>query len=688
MRIAGPAIILTLLLPVSAVAGEEEVKDFEDIEDFKEFDLEALADVVFTAAKHEQDIAESPAAVTVISREQIENSPCTEVTCLLRQVPEVDVVRIVPMWTSVGARGLTGEYGDKVLLLVDGREINIEVFGVPLWQGMPVHLQDIERIEVVRGPGSALYGANAHSAVVSITTRETTADGAEVFVGGGEHGQLDLHARADKVLGNLRLQLSGGHETNGNWRIRDLQERELSRVRLRLDYETDTSLSSLQLAYRDLEGRIFALRTPGDIKDMFISELQLLHQTDFLRAQVSAMLLRGDLYMDLPLFFGETKLGWEAEPLQALSSNLDASVELTWEPFEGNLLIGGGNYRWITFISDQNEPGTNHQHRVGAFVHDEQRLGDHWILTGGVRLDANSITPFTVSPRLAGVFRATESQSVRASFGMAFRKPSFMNTTMHLKNYRGTPGFEIIEELMRDSIGNPGLKNESITAFEIGYTGRFLGGDLVVESDVFYNRYRDTITLHVEFATDNLGMPDLLASTLQFRNSGLDADTLGGSLSLTLRLGDSLLLNGNYTLRHSWYVSESHYGYHGTEKNKGDRVEWEPAHLANLSLHFMSKAGLRMGLSLHAESSKVMELPVDGPFDPYSEVDNPSYCFVHAFISYRITLDPHWFELGLRAYNALHAGFRDRAAYMRSDGVETGSELIGRRIFLFLKAGI
>jgi outer membrane receptor for ferrienterochelin and colicin len=210
----------------------------------------------------------------------------------------------------------------------------------------------------------------------------------------------------------------------------------------------------------------------------------------------------------------------------------------------------------------------------------------------------------------------------------------------------------------------------------------------VVESDVFYNRYRDSITLHVEFAKDNLGMPDLQRSILQFRNSGLEADTLGGSLSLTLRLGDSLLLNGNYTLRHSWYVEDSRFDYQGVQKSKGDRVEWEPAHLFNLSMHYLTGIGLRMGLSFHAESSKVMELPVAGPFEDYAGVDNPPYCFIHAFISYRITLDPHWFELGLRAYNALHAGFRDRAAYMRSDGVETGSELIGRRIFVFLRAGI
>ncbi len=684
----GFTLVLMLLLPVTAPAEEEEVKDFEDIQDFKEFDLEKLADVVFSAAKHEQDVAESPAAVTIISREQIENTACTDIICLLRSVPEVDVVRVVPMWASVGARALTNELGDKALVLIDGREINIEVFGVPFWLSLPVHLQDIQRIEVVRGPGSALYGANAHSMVVAITTRKTAGDAAEAFVGGGEHGQLDLHARADKVLGDWRLQFTGGHETAGHWRIRDLPEREVSRVRLRLDHQTDSALSSLQASFCALQGRLSVLRTPGDLNDALTADLQLLHETDFLRAQVTVMVLDGEVDLDFPLFFGETRLGWEVEPLQVFSSNLDAEVELTWEPFEGNLLIGGGNYRWISFLSDQNQPADNHQHRVGVFLHDEQRLGDSLIFTGGVRLDYNTITPFTVSPRLAGVWRMAADQSLRASFGMAFRKPSFLNTSLHMNNYRGTPGFEVVHDLLRDSIGNPGLENESVTSFEIGYAGRFLDDRLVVESDVFYNRYRDTITLHVEFATNAMGMPDLQRSILQFRNSGLEADSLGGSISLTLRLGDSLVLNGNYTLRHSWYVEDSRYDYQGVKKSKGDRVAWEPAHLVNLSFRYLTKMGLRLGATFHAESSRRQEIFGGGAFEPPVEMDISTYCLINAFISWRATLGSNWVEAGVRAFNIMNAGFRDRPAIMRLDGVEAGGELIGRRIFLFLRAGI
>ena len=186
------AAILTLsLIAVSGVsAGDRESElAYLDLNDdevglMDEFAFLEEEDIVYTAAKHEQDIGESPSAITVITREQIENTYCTDVVCLLRGVPEMMVMRIRPMYAAVGARALTDEAGEKVLLLIDGLEINNEIFGTVIWQALPVHLEDIERIEVIRGPGSALYGANAHSAVVSIFTRKKVGDAAETFLGG------------------------------------------------------------------------------------------------------------------------------------------------------------------------------------------------------------------------------------------------------------------------------------------------------------------------------------------------------------------------------------------------------------------------------------------------------------------------------------------------------------------------
>ena len=111
-----------------------------EIKDFEELDLEELLNTVYTAARHEQNIFESPSAITVITREQIENTHCTDVICLLRQVPEVDVRRVLPGFIVVGARAMTEDFGNKTLVMVDGREINQELFGVALWQSLPIHL--------------------------------------------------------------------------------------------------------------------------------------------------------------------------------------------------------------------------------------------------------------------------------------------------------------------------------------------------------------------------------------------------------------------------------------------------------------------------------------------------------------------------------------------------------------------
>ena len=298
------AIMLAVLLPLAAYAGEvkEEESLEEELEELKEddypdlvgadeeggiideFALLAEEDMVLTAAKHRQDIMDSPSAVTVITREQIENTYCTDVVCLLRSVPEVDVLRLIPMHTSVGARALSGELGDKALVLIDGREINIEAVGMPWWQALPVHLEDIQRIEVIRGPGSALYGANAHSMVVSIFTRGIDSTGAEVFLGAGEHGRTSPHLRLGLVLGDWRLQLAGGVDLADNWRVPDKREREVSRLRLNLEHEGSGGVSQLELGLLGCQGGFFTTLSPAEVQDGYFGHLRVSHENDFLRA--------------------------------------------------------------------------------------------------------------------------------------------------------------------------------------------------------------------------------------------------------------------------------------------------------------------------------------------------------------------------------------------------------------------
>jgi iron complex outermembrane receptor protein len=673
--------VLTLTPPAAA----------EEIEDFAELDLEELLEVnVHSAAKHEQDIGESPSAISVISREQIENTACTDVFCLLRQVPEVDVEWLRMMYISIGARALTDALCDKGLVLVDGREINDEIFGVVYWMALPVHLDEIERIEVIRGPGSALYGANAHSLVVSITTRQDTSRTGEVFLGSGEHDRSSLNLRLGRKFGDLRAIVSAGADTQGHFRIRDQRGREIGRFRLLLDYQTDSSRSTLDAGASMAKGALYTAFAPAFLHDGLLAHLQLRHKRDRLQAHLGLNFLNAELIWDIPLYFGDIKLGEPPDLMIMYSTALDAEVQTTWSFFENNLLIAGGNYRWITLISDDNEPGLIHQHRVGVFVQDEQRLFDDLVLTGGVRLDYNSLTPFTVSPRLAAVWRFAEQQYLRAAAARAFRKPSFFNTHIHLKGFKTEPGFEELKDFFLENIGNPDLENESITVFELGYRGRFLEKRLYVELSTFYNRYRDTIAMLDDMVTDQFGVPDLANSEFLFQNAGREVDSVGGSVSGTLQVTRGLRLHLNYTLRYSWYLTDPGMTASEPEYSKaGDRVPWEPAHLVNLWFHYLAENGLRLGASFHGRSTYLTTRSEDGSlFGDNIDIDNPPLLLVGAFASWRLNLDPGWVEAGVRAYNLLNVGFRDAMAIRRPDGTEVGGDLLGRQIFVFLRGSI
>jgi outer membrane receptor for ferrienterochelin and colicin len=661
----------------------------EEPEDFEELDLEELLDVVYTASKHKQNISESPSAITVIPREQIENTWCTDLVCLLRQVPEMDVLRIRPMHTAVGARAFTDEMGEKVLVQIDGMEINSETFGSVLWQALPIHLEDIERIEVIRGPGSALYGANAHSAVVSIITRKKSEHLAEVFAGSGELGRHSLHGRLAYQLGNWRLRLTGGGDMADSWREREVREREVGRLWLWVDRQGDLSETSIHLGLTQADGHIYHVLGPAQLRNTTIVDAVIRHQFDFIQGQLSFNLMKGIIPINPTgkgkedFIYQGLKLGELPPDVPFINPTLDADVQLTWSFFEGNLLIAGGNYRWIALFSDETLPGEVHQHRVGAFIHDEQLVTENLILTGSVRIDYNSITPFTFSPRLAGVYGIAENHFVRLAFGQAFRKPSFFNSSIHIKNVEAEPAFPEFVEFFQQVLGNQDIGNEEITSFETGYLARFPDAGLTLEADAFYNRYRNTITLNVDIQM-RMGVPDLMNSSAHYTNSGREVDSLGGSVSLTWRFLRAFRLAANYTYRYSFYASDPG-GITSVEGGeKGERVPWEPAHLANLSFHYLPESGIRLGVGGHFTSSRTGYVSKRSAFDPREPIFHPESWFLSAFISWR--LGP--VEVGIRAFNLMDMRFRDLPGMVRPQGDELGGEEIRRRIFLFVRGAI
>ncbi len=176
----------------------------------KQLSLEQLGDVeVTTVSKDPQQVLKTPAAIFVITQEDIRQSGATNIPEALRLAPGVEVARIDADHWSVAIRGLAGQFSKDLLVLIDGRSIYTPLFAGVYWDVQDVPLEDIERIEVIRGPGGTIWGANAVNGVINIiTTSSENTHGAMVTLGGGN---------VDQGIGTVRY---GGSVGQGfNYRI-------------------------------------------------------------------------------------------------------------------------------------------------------------------------------------------------------------------------------------------------------------------------------------------------------------------------------------------------------------------------------------------------------------------------------------------------------------------------------------
>src|SRR5207237_6043474 len=150
-----------------------------------------LEEQVVTASARSSSESKTPASLTIISEDEIRMSGAATIPEILRRVPGIDVAEMNPSDTNISIRGFNRRVANKVLVLVDGRSVYQDFLGTTLWPLLDVAVQDIARIEVIRGPGSALYGANAYAGVVNIITKTgDEVNGGRALLQTGNYGTL------------------------------------------------------------------------------------------------------------------------------------------------------------------------------------------------------------------------------------------------------------------------------------------------------------------------------------------------------------------------------------------------------------------------------------------------------------------------------------------------------------------
>jgi len=574
----------------------------------------APEDKVVSAARHEQEIGMSPSAIWVITREDIEASGATTVPDLLRQVPGMDVTITAPFMPTISARLGWGNENNQFLVLIDGREINMELLGMSLFELEPVTLDEIERIEIIRGPGSALYGANALAGVVNITTRpigELTS--VQIRLDAGEVGRTVAWARASTRLGDWGFSLSGAADEMGTfadprmlarrmWRLRAVAEHRWSESRrLLIDGGITSGEGIVAAAVGSFEGSL-SLRT-----------LRLAYQSEDLKASLYWIQVPASANMDAALVFSGVRLA-EFVPFEVDTHSVNGEIDWTlpelWEPL---LVIVGAGARLAYLSSDQmldgdtfaditstsyHEPGVDHvEVRSGAFVHGELAPVEWVTITGGLRLDYSTETGVFLSPRLSAVFKPVDGQYLRMGVARAFRKPSYIENRAHLmvdfpadSPITGA-GRDNFQEFMTRVVGNSALDNEELLSAEVGYLGRFLDGRLSLGLDLYFNHNLKEIVFRSNIVPDPAtGLPDLQESSFMHFNRNDPVNIFGSELSVRFNPTERIALLASWTYRGVFN--------HDTGKFQDD----SPKHLITLGGRFSSGWGLIGSLYIFTRS--------------------------------------------------------------------------------------
>ena len=651
----------------------------------------APAETVTSATRHAQPLEHSPSAITVLTREDIEASGARTLPEALRLVPNMDVQFFRPMWYAVGIRGRSTSNPDAMLLLIDGRDANVEFMGTPLWAVQHFSMDDVERIEVIRGPGSALYGANAFTGVVQVITRKPgSGPNARISLHSGALGKRELSLRGSANLGPAAVSVSAGADREDRWTGRDLVARDFYRGRLdgTVELAEETALS--------IEAGVFAGSGAFyfDLGEIYLRDgLSVYGRTTFdhkdLKVGVLFDHLESGADFDVKLYYKDLDLNLAEMPSAQIETNrLAFNLMHSVDVFHNRLTYGTEYIYNFYNIDALYEPETD-EHRVGVFLQDEVQLGailkEIWdidapplILTAGLRFDWNSETEWELSPRAAIVTTPVENHSFRVGYAHAFLKPTFLESTLDIKlNDVSNLGFD------RLTLANPHLENQTIDSLEIGYQGDFLGNRLQVRLDLAYNFYRKAILFlydPTQMPMKNVGgiqVPDIGGPGLEYGNEADGYDGHDVDLQVTLRPTERSRV---------FFIAGYRQVFHSkTGKFSGGDPVWHLVAGADLS----GRAGWTA--SLRAYYTDPYDVKLNNPvsmLEPNAFIRLPARWFLNARVACRLLQEPFNLSAGVEAFNLLNMRFREHGGLVMPNGADFGAERMGRRVILFLRGEI
>jgi outer membrane receptor for ferrienterochelin and colicin len=540
---------------------------------------------VVSASRTKQPIDQAPAAVTVITVDQIESSGAVTLLDVLRYVPGLNVSESNATVAGVSLRGLNSLLTNTLLVMIDGRPVNQDVSGGVPWTFLPLELLQVKRIEVVRGPGSTLYGANAFNGVINIITKtpQEELNGVRnnlrfrTILGGYKSDYDELLASAadrhgDAVSLGFAYNHTGGYGTAGKMGVWDSYATPM--VSFDLDRQSRHANYRLQAGNVDSSENVY--------QDIFLQGAHF-HQSYL------------TFHYDAPNTSNPLMVRASYNNYIETAQNVDYTRHYV---FEGelqkqnalnaaNTLVYGMSLRHVYFHAGIATPGRHNQNLFGLYVQNEAKLGKGWITYTGFRYDDDSLVGSRLSPRVAVVKDLGGQQTLRFTYGTSYQIPSLITSYASFS----VPVAPMVSEGV---VGNTHLAAIRLQGGEIDWRKGFSNGFVGVS--VYYNNIKGLIgSLPLTFFPSP-PFPPGTPSSVTFGNIG-NARTYGFEVESEVQLTKHLHGLFNYAFANQHFSDSSVVGLFQPNHMLNVGLDLEPAERWELfmGMHLVGAVGATTG---------------------------------------------------------------------------------------------
>lgn len=468
--------------------------------------------LIVSASRLTQTVLTSPAAVTVIDKDMIQASAYTDIADVLRLVPGFQVARADGRTYSVTSHGGGWEFGNRLQVLVDGRSTYLSTLSVVDWDNLGVHIDDIDRIEVVRGPSASAFGSNSFSAAVNIITKPIGVDDRtrlKTKIGNLGEREVALRYSAQGKKFNYRIH-GWTRQSDGLDDFPDFRKLQNLTFQSRVDLADNSNLK-IDINYHNGKTGApeFAELEPVDRKvNGFSGRLEWQKSLDE-RSEVQLQVYyndrdEDDLSYTKPL---HEIAGIPRDVFVAVTGSTDYVFRTGYSTHKAKRADIEGQYSWYTNQSFKAVVGLGaRQDKLKSisyfpglgeiedtsgrvFANAQWMVSKSWSINTGLIFEANGISEHHFSPRASVNWSFLPEQSLRLSASRAYRIPSLLEANLNTDTVLSN-GFVLDQRYRVDN----DLKSEEILSIELGYQGRTNSFPLSWELKVYREAYEDFIS--------------------------------------------------------------------------------------------------------------------------------------------------------------------------------------------------